>query len=107
VEKISGGGLRLPVAFRSSNKRGKRRRNFPPYPKGWEWKECDPLGRISNIAVSNGILGIECVAVNAARGHPGIAAGQVIQMLAMPDLDRKHREAMGGVIPTGKMEPSA
>jgi hypothetical protein len=36
---------------------------------------------------------------------PGIVAGQMIQSLvnARQDLDRKHREAMGGAIPTGKM----
>jgi len=46
VKKISGGGLRLPVAFRSSNERRKLIED-----------------RISNIAVSNGILRIKCVAV--------------------------------------------
>ena len=70
------------------------------------------VDRISNIAVSNGILRIECVAVNAAGQEkpsgtvliPGIVAGQVIQSLvnAMQDLEKKLREGAGGAAPAGK-----
>jgi hypothetical protein len=60
--------------------------------------------RISNMAVSNGILRIECVAVNAAGQEkpsgtvliPANVAGAVVQSLinGMQELDKKRREAM-------------
>ena len=78
------------------------------------------IDRISNLAVSNGILRIECVAVNAAGQEkpsgmvliPANMAGAVVQSLVngMQELDKKRREAMaasgGGLpetFPTGKI----
>ena len=62
------------------------------------------IDRISNMAVSNGILRIECVAVNAAGQEkpsgmvliPANVAGAVVQSLVngMQELDKKRREAM-------------
>jgi hypothetical protein len=62
------------------------------------------IDRISNLAVSNGVLRIECVAVNAAGQEkpsgmvliPANVAGSVVQSLVngMQQLDKKRREAM-------------
>lgn len=70
------------------------------------------IDRLSNIAVSNGILRIECVAVNAAGQEepsgmvliPTNVAGAVVQSLVngMQELDKKRREEMaasGGGLP--------
>jgi hypothetical protein len=76
--------------------------------------------RISNMAVSNGILRIECVAVNAAGQEkpsgtvliPANVAGAVVQSLinGMQELEKKRREVMAAsnvglpeTFPTGKI----
>jgi hypothetical protein len=80
------------------------------------------IDRISNIAVSNGILRIECVAVNATGQEkpagmvliPVNVAGAVVQSLVggLQELDKKLREAAAasdtstvptGTIPTRKL----
>jgi hypothetical protein len=79
------------------------------------------IDRMSNIAVSNGILRIECVAVSATGQEkpsgtvliPANVAGAVIQSLVngVQELDKKLREtAMAstgaistGTTPTGKL----
>jgi hypothetical protein len=69
--------------------------------------------RIANIAVSNGIVRIECVAVNAAGQEkpsgtmliPANLAGPVVHSLVkgMQELDKKLREAAApATIPTGQ-----
>jgi hypothetical protein len=69
--------------------------------------------RIANIAVSNGIVRIECVAVNAAGQEkpsgtmliPANLAGPVVHSLVkgMQELDKKLREAATpATIPTGQ-----
>jgi hypothetical protein len=68
------------------------------------------VDRISNIAVSNGILRIECVSVSAAGQEkpsgtvliPVNVAAPVVQSLVngMQELDKKLRE---GAVPTGKL----
>ena len=74
--------------------------------------------RIANIAVSNGIVRIECVAVNAAGQEkpsgtmliPANLAGPVVHSLVkgMQELDKKLREAAGAsggfpaTVPTGQ-----
>ena len=62
------------------------------------------IDRISNLTVSNGVLRIECVAVNAAGQEkpsgmvliPANVAGAVVQSLVngTQELDKKRREAM-------------
>jgi hypothetical protein len=62
------------------------------------------IDRISNLAVSNGILRVECVSVNAAGQEkpsgmvliPANVAAAVVQSLinGMQQLDKKRREAM-------------
>jgi hypothetical protein len=78
------------------------------------------IDRISNIAVSNGILRIECVAVNVAGQEkpsgmvliPANVAGAVVQSLVngMQELDKKRRAATAAsnvelpeTFPTGKI----
>jgi len=69
--------------------------------------------RIANIAVSNGIVRIECVAVNAAGQEkpsgtvliPANLAGPVVHSLVkgMQELDKKLREAAApATAPTGQ-----
>ena len=74
--------------------------------------------RIANIAVSNGIVRIECVAVNAAGQEkpsgtmliPANLAGPVVHSLVkgMQELDKKLREAAAAssgipaTVPTGQ-----
>ena len=74
--------------------------------------------RISNIAVSNGIVRIECVAVNASGQEkpsgtmliPANLAGPVVHSLVkgMQELDKKLREAAAtsgsipATVPTGQ-----
>jgi hypothetical protein len=74
------------------------------------------VDRIANIAVMNGILRIECVAVTAAGQErpsgtvliPANVAGAVVQSLVkgMQELDKKLRETAAasnpGTVPTGK-----
>ena len=71
--------------------------------------------RIANIAVSNGIVRIECVAVNAAGQEkpsgtmliPANLAGPVIHSLVkgMQELDKKLREAAApATVPTEQAE---
>jgi hypothetical protein len=75
--------------------------------------------RIANIAVSNGIVRIECVAVNAAGQEkpsgtmliPANLAGPVVHSLVkgMQELDKKLREAAAtssgfpATVPTGQL----
>ena len=78
------------------------------------------IDRISNLAVSNGVLRIECVAVNAAGQEkpsgmvliPANVAGAVVQSLinGMQQLDKKRRETMASsnvglpeIFPTGNI----
>ena len=67
------------------------------------------MERISNIAVSNGLVRIECVALNAAGQEkpsgtvliPANLAGPVVHSLVkgMQELDKKLREAAASSIP--------
>jgi len=71
------------------------------------------VDRISNIAVSNGILRIECVSVSAAGEEkpsgtvliPANVAAPVVQSLVngMQELDKKLREGTAGAVPPGKL----
>jgi hypothetical protein len=69
--------------------------------------------RISNIALSNGIVRIECVSLNAAGQEkssgtvliPASLAGPVVHSLVkgMQELDKKLREAaVPATVPTGQ-----
>ena len=78
------------------------------------------VDRVANVAVANGILRLECVAMSSTGQEkpsgtiliPAVVAGQVIQGLvnALQDLDKKVREtatrsgsAYPTTIPTGNM----
>jgi hypothetical protein len=82
------------------------------------------VDRITNVAMANGVLRIECAATSSSGQEkpsgtvliPGVVAGQVIQSLvnALQDLDKKLRETAAAAstqgfpttIPTGDMRSS-
>ena len=84
------------------------------------------VDRITNVAVANGVLRVECAAASASSSGqekpsgtvliPAVVAGQVVQTLinAMQELDKKAREAAAAsgtqgyptTIPTGNMRSS-